>query len=96
MDANVCVRWTNEIIERFLETCIKEVNNVGRNRSSFQKVGLRWQQSSKRFAIKLTQKQLKNQYDYVKGKYSGWVYLRNKTGNIYNLEMNTFTLANQE
>ncbi|KAI3507768.1 hypothetical protein L1887_22762 [Cichorium endivia] len=39
---------------------------------------------------------MKNAYDNLKAKYVGWDYLRNKTGNIYNSETNTFTLTNEE
>ncbi|KAI7755196.1 hypothetical protein M8C21_023888, partial [Ambrosia artemisiifolia] len=49
-----------------------------------------------RFGLDLTQKQMKNAYDNLKAKYTGWVYLKNKTGNIYNAQTNTFTLTNEE
>ncbi|VFQ68868.1 unnamed protein product [Cuscuta campestris] len=39
---------------------------------------------------------MRNAYDNLKAKYSGWVYLKNKTGNIYNAQTNTFTLTNEE
>ncbi|XP_024996638.1 L10-interacting MYB domain-containing protein-like [Cynara cardunculus var. scolymus] len=98
MDDNVRVKWTNELTKRFLETCIEEVHKVGRNGGSLRKetwvkVEIKLEEVCH---VKLTQKQLKNQYDYLKGKYSRWVYLRNKTGNIYDPEMNTFILTNQE
>ncbi|KAJ9546559.1 hypothetical protein OSB04_019102 [Centaurea solstitialis] len=98
MDENTRIRWTNEMIKCFLETCIDEVNKVGRNGASLTKDT--WTKLATKLEevchVKPTQKQLKNQYDYLKGKYSGWVYLRNKTGNIYDPIMNTFTLSNQE
>ncbi|KAJ0821721.1 putative Myb/SANT-like domain-containing protein [Helianthus annuus] len=39
---------------------------------------------------------MKNAYDNLKAKYVGWAYLKNKTGNIYNPQTNTFTLTNEE
>ncbi|KAE8687129.1 hypothetical protein F3Y22_tig00111022pilonHSYRG00082 [Hibiscus syriacus] len=39
---------------------------------------------------------MKNAYDNLKAKYIGWVYLKNKTGNLYNPQTNTFTLTNEE
>ncbi|KAI7755661.1 hypothetical protein M8C21_021859 [Ambrosia artemisiifolia] len=39
---------------------------------------------------------MKNAYDNLKAKYIGWLYLKNKTGNIYNAQTNTFTLTNEE
>ena len=99
MDENVRIRWNNENIKCFLEMCIDVVNKVGRNGGSLRKES--WTTLVKKLEEvchmkNLTQKQLKNQYDYLKGKYSGWVYLRNKTGNIYDPVMNTFKLSNQE
>ncbi|KAL8268961.1 hypothetical protein R6Q59_002759 [Mikania micrantha] len=43
-----------------------------------------------------SQKQLKNAFDNLKAKYIGWMYLKNKTGNIYNSQTNTFSLTNEE
>ncbi|KAJ9553695.1 hypothetical protein OSB04_017740 [Centaurea solstitialis] len=91
-------RWTNEMIKCFLETCIDEVNKVGRNggsltKDTWTKLATKLEETCR---VKPTQKQLKNLYDYLKGKYSGWVYLKNKTGNIYDIVMNTFNLSNQE
>ena len=38
MDDNVQrIRWTNEVIKGFLETCIAEINRVGRNGGSLRK-----------------------------------------------------------
>lgn len=86
------------MIKCFLETCIEEVNKFGRNGGSLRKDT--WTKLATKLdevcKVKLTQKQLKNQYDYLKGKYSGWVYLRNKTGNIYDPALNMFNLSNQE
>ncbi|KAL8197972.1 hypothetical protein R6Q57_029999 [Mikania cordata] len=37
-----------------------------------------------------------NAFDNLKSKYVGWVYLKNKTGNLYKAQTNTFTLTNEE
>lgn len=39
---------------------------------------------------------MKNAYDNLKAKYIGWVYLKNKTGNIYNAQTNTFHMTTEE
>lgn len=46
-----------------------------------------------KFGLVMSQKQLKNAFDGLKAKYVGWVYLKSKTGNIYNPQTNTFTLT---
>ncbi|XP_024966753.1 uncharacterized protein LOC112506738 [Cynara cardunculus var. scolymus] len=98
MDENVRLRWTNEITKCFLETCMEEVNKVVRNGGSLRKET--WMKLATKFEevcyVKLVQKQLKNQYDYLKRKYTGLTYLRNRTENIYDPELDTFTLSNQE
>lgn len=92
------IKWSDGLTKCFLEACIEEINKVGRNGGSLRKET--WAKVGKKLeevcSVKLNQKQLKNQYDYLKGKYSGWTYLKNKTGNIYDPLMNTFTLSNQE
>ncbi|KAI3739191.1 hypothetical protein L2E82_29590 [Cichorium intybus] len=39
---------------------------------------------------------MKNQYDYLSGKYAVWVKLKNRTGNIYDPITNTFNLTDEE
>ncbi|VFQ77160.1 unnamed protein product [Cuscuta campestris] len=91
-------QWSNEQIKCLLETCIEEVNTLGRkglslHKESWNKLG---RVLKERFGLDLSQKQMRNAYDNLKAKYSGWVYLKNKTGNIYNAQTNTFTLTNEE
>ncbi|KAD5508769.1 hypothetical protein E3N88_16472 [Mikania micrantha] len=91
-------QWSNEHIKCLLETCIEEINSVGKkglslHKDSWIKLG---RVLKEKFGLDLTQKQMKNAYDNLKAKYIGWVYLKNKTGNIYNAETNTFTLTNEE
>ncbi|CAI9301527.1 unnamed protein product [Lactuca saligna] len=91
-------QWTNEHLKCLLDTCIEEVESVGRKRLSLQKDS--WIRLGRvlkeKFGVELTQKQMKNAYDNLKAKYTGWVYLKNKTGNIYNSQTNTFNLTAEE
>ncbi|KAL8223927.1 hypothetical protein R6Q57_019402 [Mikania cordata] len=91
-------QWSNEHIKCLLETCIEEINNVGKkglslHNDSWNKLGIVLKD---KFGMVLTQKQMKNDFDNLKAKYVGWLYLKNKTGNLYNAQTNTFTLTNEE
>ncbi|KAL8244856.1 hypothetical protein R6Q59_011114 [Mikania micrantha] len=91
-------QWSNEHIKCLLETCIEEINNVGKkglslHKDSWNKLGMVLKD---KFGMVLTQKQMKNAFDNLKAKYVGWLYLKNKTGNLYNAQTNTFTLTNEE
>ena len=91
-------QWTNDQIKCLLESCIEEVNTLGRkglslHKDSWNKVGRVLKQN---FGVDLTQKQMKNSYDNLKAKYTGWIYLKNKTGNLYNPQTNTFNLTTEE
>ncbi|XP_076941276.1 L10-interacting MYB domain-containing protein-like [Bidens hawaiensis] len=91
-------QWSIEYLKCLLETCIEEINTVGKKRLTFHKdswVKLRSVLKEK-FGLVFTQRQVKNAYDNLKAKYVGWVYLKNKTGNIYNPQTNIFTLTNEE
>ena len=81
-----------------MDTCIEEVESVGRKGLSLQKDS--WIRLGRvlkeKFGVDLSQKQMKNAYDNLKAKYTGWVYLKNKTGNIYNSQTNTFNLRVEE
>ena len=39
---------------------------------------------------------MKNGFDSIKAKYIGWLYLKNKTGNIYNPQTKMFNLTPEE
>ena len=91
-------QWTNDQIKCLLESCIEEVNTLGRkglslHKDSWNKVGRVLKQN---FGVDLTQKQMKNSYDNLKAKYTGWIYLKNKTSNLYNPQTNTFNLTTEE
>ncbi|XP_076939611.1 L10-interacting MYB domain-containing protein-like [Bidens hawaiensis] len=91
-------QWSNKQIKCLLETCIEEINTVGKNGLSLHRDS--WANVisvlKEKFGLDLCQKQVKNAYDNLKAKYIGWLYLKNKTGNIYNPQTNTFTLTNEE
>ena len=91
-------QWSNDQIKCLLETCIEEVNTIGRkglslHKDSWNKVGRVLKDN---FGVDLSKKQLKNSYDNLKAKYTGWIYLKNKTGNLYNPQTNTFNLTVEE
>ncbi|KAK9075702.1 hypothetical protein SSX86_004031 [Deinandra increscens subsp. villosa] len=91
-------QWSNDRLKCLLETCIEEVTTMGRKGLSLHKDS--WTKLGKvlkeNFGVDLSQKQMKNAYDNLKAKYIGWVYLKNKTGNLYDPRTNTFTLTDEE
>lgn len=92
------LEWSNEQVKFLLETCIEEVNKFGRKGGSMYKRS--WvrlgKALKKKFNMDVTQKQLEHAFDDLKAKYEGWIYLKNKTRNLYNPETNSFTLGNAE
>ena len=89
---------TNELTKCLLQTCIKEVQTVGRkglslHKQSWHKLGTTIKE---KYGVDLNQRQLKNAYDNLKAKYTGWLCLKNKTRNLYNPQTNTFNLTNEE
>ena len=92
------ITWSQEQLKCLLETCIEEVNKVGRkglsmHKDSWTKLG---SVLKERFGMELSQKQMKNCYDNLKAKYVGWAYLKSKTGNLYNPQTNMFNLTTEE
>ncbi|CAI9269050.1 unnamed protein product [Lactuca saligna] len=67
-------QWTNKHLKCLLDSCIEEVKSVGRKGLSLQKVS--WIRLGRvlkeKFGVELTQKQMKNAYDNLKAKYTGW------------------------
>ncbi|CAI9279550.1 unnamed protein product [Lactuca saligna] len=67
-------QWINEHLKCLLDTCIEEVESVGRKGLSLQKdswIKLR-RVLKEKFGFELSQKQMKNAYDNLKAKYTGW------------------------
>ncbi|PWA39581.1 myb/SANT-like domain, Harbinger transposase-derived nuclease domain protein [Artemisia annua] len=90
--------WTNEMTRVLLETCIEEMQTTGRNgtslyRSSWVRLG---RVLKDKFGVEFTQKEMKNGFDNLRAKYNGWLYLKNKTGNIDNPDTKMFTLTQAE
>ncbi|CAI9285853.1 unnamed protein product [Lactuca saligna] len=67
-------QWTNEQLKCLVDTCIEEVESVGRKGLSLQKDS--WIRLGRvlkeKFGIDLSQKQMKNAYDNLKAKYTRW------------------------
>ncbi|PWA64081.1 myb/SANT-like domain, Harbinger transposase-derived nuclease domain protein [Artemisia annua] len=87
--------WSNEMIKVLLDTCIEEMKTTGRNGVSLYR--LSWVRLGRvlkdKFGMEFTQKEMKNGFDILKEKYVGWLYLKNKTGNIYNSQTKMFNLT---
>ncbi|KAK1389747.1 Myb/SANT-like domain-containing protein [Heracleum sosnowskyi] len=93
------VVWKNESITKtFLEACIREAAENGRQGSSlrpqsWEKV-IKTLQQTQNFVV--DQRQEKNSYDYTRYKYQAWCRLKNKTGNLYDASTNMFNLSEEE
>ncbi|XP_023762161.1 L10-interacting MYB domain-containing protein-like [Lactuca sativa] len=90
--------WTDEQTKFFWHTCIEKVQSVGRKGLCLHKHSWNKLETTikEKFGVDLSQRQLKNAYDNLKSKYTGWLYLKNKTNNLYNPQTNTFNLTNEE
>ncbi|PWA40334.1 Myb DNA-bind domain-containing protein [Artemisia annua] len=95
----VRVSWKNlSVVRTFLDACIQEISLNGREGGSlkahsWKKVA---QVLNENHNFSVDRKQMKNHYDYLKGKYGAWLLLRNKTGNVYDPSTNTFNLTDEE
>ncbi|KAJ9543459.1 hypothetical protein OSB04_023166 [Centaurea solstitialis] len=92
------VYWKDDAVKTLLEGCIQEMSATGTQGSSLK------MQSWKNIAETLknthnfvvNQRQMKNQFDYLRGKYVVFSRLMNKTGNVYNPTTNKFNLTEKE
>ncbi|GJY69967.1 VIER F-box protein 2 [Tanacetum coccineum] len=86
------------VVKTFLEACLHELASDGREGSGLKV--LSWIRVAKvlkdNHNFEVDQKQMKNHHDYLKTKYTTWLSLRNKTGNIYDVSTNTFNLSEEE
>ncbi|PWA61169.1 myb/SANT-like domain-containing protein [Artemisia annua] len=95
----VRMSWKNlSVVRTFLDACIQEISLNGREGGSlkahsWKKVA---QVLNENHNFSVDRKQMKNHYDYLKGKYGAWLLLRNKTGNVYDPSTNTFNLTDEE
>ncbi|GJS72659.1 Myb/SANT-like domain, harbinger transposase-derived nuclease domain protein [Tanacetum coccineum] len=80
------------------DKCIEEMNSTGMNGTSLHKQS--WARLGRvfkeKFNIDFNQKDIKNGFDNLKAKYVGWLYLKNKTGNLYNPDTKMFNLTQEE
>lgn len=93
------LNWKQDgLVRTFLEACLQETIKNGREGSSLKPQS--WKNVGEELKMKhnfiADQKQMKNHYDYIKGKYAAWSKLKNKTGNIYDPSTNTFNLTDEE
>ncbi|GKE03880.1 Myb/SANT-like domain, harbinger transposase-derived nuclease domain protein [Tanacetum coccineum] len=90
--------WSDEMIKVLLDTCIEKIKLTGRNGTSLHRQS--WVRLGKvfkdKFAIDFNKKDMKNGFDNLKAKYVGWLYLKNKTENIYNSNTKMFNLTQEE
>ncbi|KAJ9552517.1 hypothetical protein OSB04_016562 [Centaurea solstitialis] len=93
------ISWKDHnVVKTFLEACILEVGLNGKEGSSLK--ALSWKKVAE--TLKTThnfivdRKQMRNHFDYLKGKYGAWLKLKNKTGNVYDPSTNTFNLTPEE
>ena len=83
---NARVSWKDPILfKSFIDLCLQEANKKNFSGGSLKKEA--WERIrlvlQKEKHVELTQKQLKNQWDYLKKKYNVWVKLVGKTGNSH-------------
>ncbi|KAK1365417.1 Myb/SANT-like domain-containing protein [Heracleum sosnowskyi] len=92
------VRKNESITKTFLEACIHEAAENGRQGSSLRPQS--WEKVIKTLKethnFVVDQRQAKNRYDYTRYKYQAWCRLKNKTGNLYDASTNTFNLSEEE
>ncbi|XP_024960315.1 L10-interacting MYB domain-containing protein-like [Cynara cardunculus var. scolymus] len=95
----VRISWKDPyIVKTFLESCILEVRLNGKEGASLK--ALSWKKvvdtlkSTHNFVV--DRKQMRNHFDFLKGKYGAWLKLKNKTGNVYDPSTNTFNLTPEE
>ncbi|KAL6577298.1 hypothetical protein OROMI_011574 [Orobanche minor] len=92
------ISWKDHnIVKTFLEACILEVGMNGKEGSSLKP--LSWKKVAetlkKKHNLVVDRKQMRNHFDYLKGKYGAWLKLKNKTGNVYDPSTNTFNLTSE-
>nr|GEV75192.1 hypothetical protein [Tanacetum cinerariifolium] len=93
------VGWKNiSVVKTLIETCIHAIALDGREGVSLKVLSLKKVTKALKdnHNFEADQKQMRNHFDYMKLKYEAWLFLKNKTGNIYDDSTNTFNLTEQE
>ena len=93
------VSWKNtNVVKTFLETCILETALNGKEGGSLKP--LSWKKVAETLKqvhnFEVDRKQMRNHFDYLKGKYGAWLKLKNKTGNVYDPSTNSFNLTPEQ
>ncbi|RAL37411.1 hypothetical protein DM860_000105 [Cuscuta australis] len=93
------INWKLEGVEKtFLEACIHEITINGREGNSLKQAS--WKSVAEKLKTQhnfiVDQRQMKNHFDFLKGKFAAWLKLKNKTGNVYDPLTNTFNLSEEE
>ena len=98
MGDTITLNFTPEQYKFFLDSCIEEVNRVDAKGNSLhiESWAIVGKKMKEAFGMTTTQKQLKNKFDYYRGKHQAHAYLRGKTGNVFNVDTNTFNLTDEE
>ncbi|PWA67482.1 myb/SANT-like domain-containing protein [Artemisia annua] len=88
MGDTITLNFTPEQYKFFLDSCIEEVNRVDVKGKSLhvESWAIVGKKMKEKFGLMTTQKQLKNKFDYYRGKHQAHAYLRGKTGtgNLFN------------
>ncbi|XP_023759494.1 L10-interacting MYB domain-containing protein-like [Lactuca sativa] len=90
--------WDQSLDKTFLDACIHEVTTNRREGSALKPNSWKVvaEKLLKEHGLVVDQKQMRNRYDYYKGKYQAWVKLKSKTGNIYDPLTNKFNLTDKQ
>ena len=90
--------WDQSLDKTFLDACIQEVTTYGREGSALKPNSWKTvaEKLLKEHGLVVDQKQMRNHYDYYKGKYQAWVKLKSKTGNIYDPLTNKFNFTDEQ
>ncbi|KAF7140857.1 hypothetical protein RHSIM_Rhsim06G0160000 [Rhododendron simsii] len=87
-----------ELYKLFIDLCLKESTENDKNGGSLKKES--WDRIlialNKEKGLNLTQKQVKNQWDFLKSKYGEWSKIISKTGNGYDPVTNTVNWSTEE
>ncbi|KAJ0514263.1 putative Myb/SANT-like domain-containing protein [Helianthus annuus] len=99
MAKRIMINWKQEGVEKtFLEACVHQITVNGREGSSLKQAS--WKTVAENLKTQhnfiVEQRQMKNHYDFLKGKFAAWLKLKNKTGNVYDPVTNSFNLSEEE